>query len=154
MDSFDSDAVERTIRIDASPETVFSFLVDPVQIIRWLGLESTLDPRPGGEFRVDMNGRDIVSGEIIEVEHNRRIVFTWGWENPGSSIPPGSTTVEITLEPDGDGTLLRLRHSGLRGPDIQRYDEGWPHYLDRLAMVAQGGDPGPDPLGTPDTHHT
>jgi hypothetical protein len=28
-------------------------------------------------------------------------------------VPPGSTTVEITLTPDGDGTILRLRHLGL-----------------------------------------
>ena len=37
------------------------------------------------------------------------MVFTWGWEG-NEAVPPGSTTVEIDLEPDGDATTLTLRH--------------------------------------------
>jgi uncharacterized protein YndB with AHSA1/START domain len=37
--------VEREVRIEAPPEVVFKFFVDPEQMIRWTGVEATLDPR-------------------------------------------------------------------------------------------------------------
>jgi hypothetical protein len=69
-------------------------------------------------------------------------------------IPPGSTTVEITLHPEGDKTRLRLVHRDLPEDAIGDHTEGWDHYLGRLAVAASGGDAGPDiapPGGHPDT---
>jgi uncharacterized protein YndB with AHSA1/START domain len=71
-------------------------------------------------------------------------VFTWGWEDPGS-VPPGSSTVEVTLEPDGGNTIVRLRHFGLPGGAEDPHAQGWEHYLGRLVVAAGGGDAGPDP---------
>lgn len=140
-------------RIAASPETVFRFLVDPLRMTRWLGVAAEIDPRPGGSIRIDVNGRDVVVGEIVAIDPPRRIVFTWGWEREDSATPPGSTTVEIRLEPDGDGTRLRLEHRGLP-PDVREpHAAGWEHYLARLSVCAAGGDPGPDPLATPEIVH-
>ena len=57
---------------------------------------------------------------------------------------PGSSTVEITLHPDGNGTIVRLRHDRLPS-DVSREQHamGWRHYLERLAIVADGGDTAP-----------
>jgi uncharacterized protein YndB with AHSA1/START domain len=72
-------------------------------------------------------------------------VFTWGWEGDGSPVPPGSSTVEITLAADGpDGTLLRLVHHGLPLPALDMHRDGWEHYLSRLDVRVAGGDPGLD----------
>jgi hypothetical protein len=38
--------VERTISIDASPETVWEFFVDPEKLKRWKGVDARLEPRP------------------------------------------------------------------------------------------------------------
>ena len=74
-----------------------------------------------------------------------RVVFTWGWEGD-SAVPPGSSTVEVSLIPDGDGTVVRLRHSGLPTAELRtRHAEGWEHFLARLAEAGAGRDPGPDP---------
>jgi uncharacterized protein YndB with AHSA1/START domain len=137
--------VEREVRIDAPPEVIFKFFVDPEQLIRWKGVEATLDPRPGGIYRVNVTGADVVRGEYVEVSPYERVVFTWGWEGEGNPVPPGSSTVEITLVPDGAATLVRLRHHGLPGGPEDRHAEGWEHYLARLAGVAAGRDAGPDP---------
>lgn len=140
-------SVEREIAIAASPETVWEFLVDPEKATRWMGQSASFDPRPGGEYRVEVIPGEIARGEFVELDPPRRLVYTWGWD-PGSksSVPPGSTTVEIELVPDGDGTTLRFAHRGLPGADAaQSHAHGWDHYLERLAVVARGDDPGRDP---------
>ena len=137
--------VEREVRIDAPPEEIFKFFVDPEQMIRWKGVEATLDPRPGGIYRVNVTGTEVARGEYVEVSPNERVVFTWGWEGEGNPVPPGSSTVEITLVPDGAATIVRLRHHGLPGGPEDRHAEGWEHYLARLAVAAGGRDDGTDP---------
>ena len=138
-----SDVYEREIHIAARPEVVFQFFVDPAKMVQWKGMDAMLDPRPGGIYRVNVTGRDIARGEYVEISPPNRIVFTWGWE--GSPIAPGSSTVEILLTPDGDGTLLLLRHTGLPSEAVAEHAAGWEHFLPRLAIVAAGNDPGIDP---------
>jgi uncharacterized protein YndB with AHSA1/START domain len=130
------------VRIAAPPEAVFPFFTDPAQYVRWKGRTAELEPEPGGIYRVDIDG-NVVRGEFVEVDPPRRLVFTWGWE--GGPLPPGSTTVEVDLLPDGDGTLVRLTHRGLPEDTVQEHASGWDHFLPRLAVVAADGDPGPDP---------
>ena len=138
------DAVEREVRIAARPEVVYSFFVDPAKMMRWKGMTAALDPRPGGIYHVTVTPVAIAKGEYVELVPYSRIVFTWGWEGD-PNVPPGSTTVEVDLTPDGDGTILRLRHFGLAGDAALLHDQGWQHYLARLVIAAPGGDPGPDP---------
>jgi uncharacterized protein YndB with AHSA1/START domain len=128
--------VELERRIAASPAEVFDYLTDPEKYTRWKGDRAELDPRPGGRYRVRMGPEAVASGEYVEVVPPERVVFTWGWEGSGD-VPPGSTTVEITLRPDGDDTILRLRHSGLPSDaDAALHREGWEMYLARLISVA------------------
>ena len=53
--------------------------------------------------------------------------------------------MEVTLEPDGEGTRLTLLHHGLPEPARDPHAEGWAHYLARLAHAAAGHAPEPDP---------
>jgi len=141
----DTDAVEREVRIAAQPETIFPFFTDPAKMARWKGIHATLDPQPGGIYRVNINGKDIARGQYIEIIPYRRIVFTWGWEGDGSPVPPGSSTVEVLLIPDGEATIVRLRHSGLPRDQQAIHREGWDHFLPRLTLAVEGHDLGPDP---------
>jgi uncharacterized protein YndB with AHSA1/START domain len=136
--------VEREIRIGARPEIVFQYFVDPARMARWLGPAAALDVRPGGTIQLGVGGQHGGSGQFVEIDPPHRIVYTWGWEEPNHPIPPGSTRVEVDLTPDGDGTLLRFRHLGLPADAVDDHNTGWAHYLDRLAIAAVGGDPGPD----------
>jgi uncharacterized protein YndB with AHSA1/START domain len=140
-----TEPLRQEVRIDAPPDVVFPYFTDPARMVDWFGLGALLDPRPGGTFRVNVNGRDSVLGEYVEVEPPRRVVFTWGFEGSGRSTAAGSTRVEVTLEPDGEGTLVVLLHHGLSGPARDHHGQGWAHYLDRLAPVAAGVPPVPDP---------
>jgi uncharacterized protein YndB with AHSA1/START domain len=136
---------EYETRVAASPDTVFGYFTDPEKMVQWMGTEATLDPRPGGVCRINPSGHSVMSGEFVEVDPPRRIVFTWGWELEMFATPPQSTIVEVSLTPDGDQTILRLTHRGLQPPAFSFHRVGWEHYLPRLERVAGGTDPGPDP---------
>ncbi len=112
-----------------------------------MGQAASFDPRPGGHYRVDVVPGNTASGEFVELDPPRRLVFTWGWEPGGEgAVPPGSTTVEIELVPGADGTTLRFSHRGLpTAKAAESHAHGWDHYLERLAVAAADGDPGPDP---------
>jgi uncharacterized protein YndB with AHSA1/START domain len=154
MTAVAEDAIELERRIAAPTELVYSYFTDPERYRLWQGNEAELDPRPGGIFRVTISGttRTVARGVFVEVDPPRRLVFTWGWDQldwlPGvMRLPPGSTTVEVDLIPDGDATILRLRHGGLpTEASCQFHIGGWDTSLDRLVAVAEGRDPGPDPF--------
>ena len=138
--------VEMELRLDAPPEEVFRFLVDPERYVEWQGVRAELDPRPGGVYRVWMDAETIASGQYVAIDAPERVVFTWGWEG-NEQIPPGSTTVELALRADGDRTVLTLRHSGL--PDEEAaimHRDGWTSFGERLRLVIGGSDPGPMPM--------
>jgi uncharacterized protein YndB with AHSA1/START domain len=140
-------AVRREITIAARPETVWEFLVDPEKATRWMGQSASFDPRPGGEYRVEVIPGQIAAGEFLELDPPHRLVWTWGWE-PGSqsSVASGSTRIEVELVAEGDGTLVRFTHSGFADGDAaQSHAHGWDHYLERLEIAARGDDAGRDP---------
>jgi uncharacterized protein YndB with AHSA1/START domain len=138
--SGNENAIEREIFIAAAPEAVFRFLVDPALMAEWIGRSHTLDPRPGGVFRVEVSEGNLARGVYTEVVPPRRVVFTWGWESVPptvlAAVPPGSSVVEIDLEATDAGTLLRLRHSRLPPAISGMHGERWSHYLARLATAA------------------
>jgi len=140
----------RELQIDASPETVWEFLVDPEKVARWKGMPAmAFDPTPGGAFRIEIIPGNVASGSFVELERPNRLVYTWGWE-PGAdgpnAVPPGSSTVEIELVPADGGTKLLFTHRDLpTAKSAESHGAGWDHYLGRLALVAGGGDPGRDP---------
>ena len=140
-------SVERVIVIAARPETVWELLVDAEQATRWMGRSASFDLRPGGRYRVEVIPGQVASGEFVEIDPPRRLVYTWGWETDGeTAVPPGSTTVVFELRALGDRTLLRLSHHDLPSVDTAgSHSRGWGHYLNRLATSASGGDPGSDP---------
>ena len=111
--------------------------------VAWLGSDAEIDPRPGGTYRVLVGGQHQSVGEYVEVVPQEKVVFTFGWDEPDHPIPPGSTTVEITLHPEGDKTRVRLVHAGLPADAVDDHGKGWAHYLERLSIAAPGGDPGP-----------
>jgi uncharacterized protein YndB with AHSA1/START domain len=142
-------AVVSEIRIAATPETVFSYFVDPDKMVRWMGSRVELDPRPGGDYALDINAQARARGTYLEVVPPSRVVFTFGWE-ADQNVPPGSSTVEVTLTPDGEGTHVRLVHRGLMVADSrEQHRDGWQHYMARLGVAAGGGDPGKDPNANP-----
>lgn len=129
-----NDTIVATEHIEAPPEVVFPYFTDPALITEWIGQRAELDPRPGGVFFLDM-GQVAARGTYTVVDPPHRIVFTWGI--PGNdTLPPGASTVEVVLTPDGQDTLVTLTHRALPATHISSHHTGWEHRLTLLHTAA------------------
>jgi uncharacterized protein YndB with AHSA1/START domain len=124
--------VRREVQIAAPQATVFAFLTDPEKIL-------------DGLYLLNVNGKNTAEGRFTEVIPVHRLAYTFGWKVGPANMPPGSSLIEIDLIEREGGTLLRMTHSGLPDEEVcAAHEQGWTHYLARLAVAAAGGDPGPD----------
>ena len=74
-----TDAVKEVL-IQASPATIFTFLADPREFIKWMGT----DVRLGGPTRRRvlraLRKGGTAAGTFLEVAADQRVVFTfWSW---------------------------------------------------------------------------
>lgn len=136
-------AFRTSIHIEAEPSLVFDYFLEPELLVRWMGDFAQLEARQDGLFRVDINGV-LIRGHYVRMERPRLLEIAWG-EAGNEAMPPGATRLVIRLTAQAGGTRLELEHSGLAAVEAERHAIGWPHFLERLAMLAGGRDPGRDP---------
>ncbi|MGH9377714.1 MAG: SRPBCC family protein [Terriglobia bacterium] len=144
----DADSIVSEIHIAAQPERVFRALTDPGQVPQWWGqagvyrcTEFHNDLRAGGKWRsagLDADGRNFeVVGEYLEVDPPRLLVYTWVASWTGAV----KTTVRWELEPTHQGTLVRIRHSGLAAHlEVAMSYSGWPRMLRWLQAFLESGE--------------
>jgi uncharacterized protein YndB with AHSA1/START domain len=131
--------VRLEVRIEASPETVFALLTEPDRMKTWFAELVQADARPGGIFRISGPAGVAIEGRYLEVIPHRKVVFTWGGVE---GLAPGQSTVEFLLEPDGEGTLVYLRHYGLPPSSVESHRRGWLYSgLAKLKDAAEGRRP-------------
>jgi len=99
---------------------------------RWLAARPTwdtpvaeVDAREGGRYRLSMRTDEgevhTVSGEYTEMSPPERLAYTWSWEEGPDAAMEGSERSLVVVEflEDGDGTLVRLTHSGFATEEIR-----------------------------------
>ena len=136
-------AYQKSVLVPRSQDDTFALITQPDQLRRWHAITARVDLRVGGGYRLTVVPGSSAAGAYTEVEGGKRVAFSWGWEG-SVELPPGASTVHITLEPTDGGTLVSLVHDGLTAGQAASHGEGWDHYLGRLASAGAGGDTGPD----------
>ena len=126
--------LDRTVAIQATPETVFGFFTESARWAKWWGAGSTIDAQPGGRVLIRHPGGTETVGEVIEVQPPERIVFTYGYAS-GKPIPPGGSVVTVRLEPDGTGTRLHLAHQFADAEARDIHVQGWRFQLSLFANL-------------------
>ncbi|HUS53872.1 MAG TPA: SRPBCC domain-containing protein [Thermohalobaculum sp.] len=126
---------------DADAATLFRALTDPEAIKEWFGpgvakvRHASSDLRVGGKWAIEMIGDNCeehnVSGEYVEIDAPRKVVFTWAWR----STPDKVSQVTYALSPAGEGrTNLTLTHERLANAEVRdKHGYGWNGALDKLA---------------------
>jgi uncharacterized protein YndB with AHSA1/START domain len=144
----DQDAIVSEIHIAAPAEQVFQALVDPGQVLGWWGqagvyrcTEFNRDLRAGGSWHgagIGPDGRRFdVAGEYLEIDPPRALVYSWVASWTGAA----RTTVRWELETTGQGTRVRIRHSGLAAhPEAANRYQGWPRMLGWLRSFIEKGE--------------
>jgi len=121
------------ITIDTAPEVVFRHLTERDGLLRWMAVEATVDPVPGGDLTwTHENGATMV-GRFVELEPPDRVVFRYGWEGDRMGLPPAASAVEVTLTAQGGSTHLVLVHRDLPAESADDYRHGSKHLLVQLA---------------------
>jgi uncharacterized protein YndB with AHSA1/START domain len=139
-------ALELEHRYAAPRERVFEAWTNPEVLKRWWAAAPTwetplaeVDAREGGGYRLSMrtDTGDVhtVRGEYREVSPPERLAYTWSWEEGPDAAMAGSESSLVVVEflEDGDGTLVRLTHSGFSSDEIREmHTQGWQAVLANL----------------------
>jgi len=142
-DSLDPQVAEVRRRLSASPERVFASFADAAIVTRWLSPSPEIkltvlqfEFRVGGAYRFAYDvpgvGTMHVNGRYRVIDRPSKIVFTWDIEPP--DVHAGTQSeVTVTLDAEGTGTMLLIRHARLTMTGAaDRHAEGWRSALDRL----------------------
>jgi uncharacterized protein YndB with AHSA1/START domain len=139
-------ALQLEHRYAASRESVFDAWTNPEVLKRWWAAAPTwgtplaeVDAREGGSYRLSMRTDEgevhTVRGEYSEVSRPERLAYTWSWEEGPEPAMAGSESTLVVVEflEDGDGTLVRLTHSGFANEQIRgMHVQGWEAVLANL----------------------
>ena len=145
----DQDVVLAEIQISAPPDRVFQAITDPRQLLQWWGqkgmyrtttFEAVL--RVNGKWMsagVSETGDSFqVSGEYIEVDPPRLLVYTWRATWTGAL----ETTVRWELEPCAGGTRVKIQHTGFAGnvAAANSHGQGWERVLSWIQAFIEKGE--------------
>lgn len=142
--------IERSIEIDASPETVFEVITSPVLLTEWWPDEALFEPKPGASGQIVFGDRSagdasIPNITIVEVEPPKRFTFRWLSPDDEAAHEHNSLFVVFELDDLGGRTLLRMTETGFReqGWEVamleeqyRLHDVGWDRHLARLVAYA------------------
>jgi len=128
--------------IKAPRDRVYAAWTDPAELRKWFGPESVqtreliADARIGGEFRWDLTNLDgeemTMLGEFRELQSNRKIVFTWRWEDD-EDWKNQVSIVTVELYDRDEGTELHLTHEQFPNEESRDgHNRGWQSALDKL----------------------
>src|SRR5258708_32512074 len=129
--------------IKAPRDQVYAAWTDPAQLKQWFGPENVktraliADARVGGEFRWDLVNSEgekmTMRGEFRELQPDKKIVFTWQWEDDEDWENHISIVTVELYDRDG-GTELRLTHEQLPNEEARDgHTPGWKGALHKLA---------------------
>jgi uncharacterized protein YndB with AHSA1/START domain len=132
---------------DAPPSVLFALWSSPSHLKRWMGPkgftcpEATVDFRVGGAYRVMIksaeHGENWFGGVYREIERDKRLVFTFSWENEGPSAGI-ETVVTITFEGRDGRTVQTFHQSPFH--NVERRDShigGWNQAFDKEEAYAR-----------------
>lgn len=133
--------------IDAPVPLVFRIWAEPQHMIRWLGPEGftctslDLDFRPGGAWRAciesEAYGQSWMGGQFREIEKDRRIVYSFAWED-GRDQPGMDTLVTVTFEEQDGKTVQRFHQAPFSSVEARdSHIGGWNSCFNREQAYAE-----------------
>ena len=131
--------------LDAPPVLVYKAWTEPEHMVRWMGPKGftapsvKFDVREGGHYRAlirSAEGKDYwFRGTYLEVVENKRLVFTFAWEEDGERGQENLVTV--TFAEEGGRTRMTFRQAVFGSVESRDgHQRGWMSAFERLAELA------------------
>jgi len=126
----DKTSIRLEQNLDKDPATVWTYLTTPDLVAAWWA-PCTIKAEPGHRFTFDLGKWGIQAAEILAIEPEKRLSYTFAPTMIG-------TTITWTLAPTAGGTLLTMTHEGFDLSSMiprMAYDglgKGWPKMLEKL----------------------
>jgi uncharacterized protein YndB with AHSA1/START domain len=143
-----SEAVVRSISIDASASSAFDAFTRVSELLSWWCEGALVGLRPGGNWAIgftDQRGRTeaTVLGKIADFEMGRRLVVRDISYEPSSGEPLAGLGMTLTFVPQDPGCLVTVEFDVPdAGPDYDRYrgdvGSGWESSLQDLKTYLEG----------------
>jgi uncharacterized protein YndB with AHSA1/START domain len=116
-------------RVAAPPEEVYVAWLSSDEHSAMTGGEAHIDARVGGDFDA-WDG--YIRGTTLALEPFSRIVQSWRTQN--FTDEHEDSQIEVLFDADGDGTLVRVRHSNVPADQLGYENGGWQKsYFDPMA---------------------
>ena len=136
-----------TRTFDAPVSVVFGIWEQREHMIRWWGPKAftctslDLDFRPGGRWRAciesEAHGQSWMGGQFREIEKDRRIVFTFAWED-GRDQPGVDTLVTVTFTEQHGKTVQSFHQAPfLHVEGRDSHIGGWNQCFDKERAYAE-----------------
>ncbi len=131
--------------IRTTPEKLWQALTEPDFIRRyWCDTRHESEWKPGASWRIMIpDGRIADTGEVVEIEPQKKLVLTWRNEFKPELREEGFSRLTYELEQVGESVKLTIIHE-MDKPEsklIQAVSGGWPHILASLKSMLETGAP-------------
>jgi len=131
--------------IRTTPAKLWQALIDP-EFTRqyWCETWQESEWKPGASWRLMIpDGRVGDSGEILEIEPERRLVLTWQNQFMPELVAEGYSRMTCDLEQQGDMVKLTLIHEMDKPGSklIEAVSNGWPMLMASLKSLLETGEP-------------
>jgi uncharacterized protein YndB with AHSA1/START domain len=145
-----ADRIEREIDIDAPIDVVWTVITEPEHINGWFTDSAEIEMREGAEGRFGWTEKarhreTVVNLKIERLEPPSLFAFRWNYPDGAEPGPSNALLVEFMLEPQGEGTRLKIVESGLDSVDLPddeketyfaEHASGWSLIVERLRLYA------------------
>ncbi len=123
------------------PEKLWRALTQPHLIAEWL-MKNDFAPKVGHRFKLTGEWGGVLDCEVLIVEPNRTLSYTWNFvsDDPGLDL---RSTVTFTLTPTSAGAHLRMEQAGFRPDQPKAFGGaqfGWQKFFTNLEQVVARGD--------------
>jgi uncharacterized protein YndB with AHSA1/START domain len=130
--------------IRTTPEKLWQALLDP-EFTRhwWCEIYQECDWKPGASWRMMIpDGRVFNSGEVVEIEPNRRLVLRWRHEFRPELREEGHSRMTCELESTSESVKLTIIHEMEKSDSrfIETVSNGWPLILASLKSLLETGE--------------
>ena len=149
--------VVKTIRVKATQKHAFDVFTKST---RWWNPQHSinptraaikdvvLEPKAGGRwYERGVDGSECEWGKVLAWEPPKRVVLEWQISTQWTFDENLHTELEVTFEPDGPETVVRLEHRFLERWGDKAFETrnmvngGWGALMQRFANVAEGRSP-------------